>query len=99
MALDSYDENGDPCDGEGVSRPGWWMDQAPFGYEPQSGFWDSWSLELDYEHSWPPSPDQSYFTCEEAGEDPHSGYGSVWTYFCCMDMVTDYAACVEFTNW
>lgn len=97
--CEGYDENGEPCDDEEVQRPGWWFNQGDYGWDAQYGFWDSWWMDLDYEHSWPPDPGKSYFTCEGAGNHPEDGYGDFWTYYCCYDMVTDYHACVQFSSW
>ena len=97
--CEGFDENGDPCEHEGVARPGWWLNQGDYGYDASTGFWDSWWLDLDYEQSWPPDADKSYFTCEQAGNDPQDGDGEFITYFCCYDMVTDFGACVEYMGW
>ncbi len=97
--CEGFDEYGDPCDDEELERPGWWFLQGDYGYDANIGFWDSWYLDLDYEHSWPPAPHMSYFTCEGAGNDPEEGDGEFITYFCCTDMATDYLACALFRDW
>ncbi len=88
--CEGYDPvSGNPCDNNGIVRPGWDLDNIDYGWDPGVGFWDVWELDLDYHEIWPPANDASMFACEDAG----SGF-ELW--YCAVDYYTYDAFCVEY---
>jgi len=75
-----HSTTGDPCDNDGVSRPGWDMERYDYGYDEVLGHWDEWELQLAFDAlSWPPSSTESYLSCDDnlefyvCGCDEYSG--------------------------
>ncbi len=69
LHLDDYCEgfeaDGNPCETEGVERPGWVMTQGSFGHDDTVGFWDTWALELPFSAGWPLEGEGSTVACTD----------------------------------
>ncbi len=88
LRLDDYcegfDGDGEPCEEDGIERPGWDLLQGPFGHDEEVGFWDVWARELPFETAWPPGPGVSTIACDDEPE----------VLLCCTDAaLTDLVEC------
>lgn len=88
LHLDGYCEgfvgDGEPCEEDGIERPGWSLMQGPFGYDEEDGYWDVWALELPFEAGWPPPDGASAVACADGPE----------LTFCCRDAAeTEHTEC------
>ncbi len=82
--CEGYDGQGNPCEEDGVDRPGWPLVQGPFGHSEELGYWDVWALELPFEDAWPPQDGVSAVPCADGPE----------LRFCCADAAqTDHTDC------
>ncbi len=82
---------GDPCESEGHVRAGWPMTNDGFGFDPTDGYWDLWSVTIEYimDLDAAVASGRSFFICENAGV-------TFTNEICCTSGSGSAAYCVEY---
>jgi hypothetical protein len=82
---------GDPCESDGYVRAGWPMTRDGFGFDPAEGYWDLWSVTIEYlmDLDAAAASGRSFFICENAGL-------TFTNEICCAPSTGGSAYCVEY---